>query len=252
MTEIPDPAKHTTGRVLRWLLGSQIALAVVLVGIDFAPTLPGLLSPSNAPELDRPIGPGDQTRYYRPNRPATPGPGVDPDMPRRLVAETVEFDGTEALRLRGAVAPGDGDRIVAELREIRPSMVLLNSPGGSVGDALAIGQTLRGLEVETRLDDDAVCFSACPYMFVGGVARSVSDTARLGVHQHSFGESTILPAFLAVEDIQRGQAGVLNHLDEMGIDLRIMGPAMATPAEEIYILTEDELLDWNVVTSDAG
>ena len=77
----------------------------------------------------------------------------------------------------------------------------------------------------------------------------IADSAQLGVHQHSFGESPILPAFLAVEDIQRGQADVLGHLAEMGIDLRIMGPAMATPADEIYVLSPDELADWNVVTS---
>ena len=85
-------------------------------------------------------------------------------------------------------------------------------------------------------------------MFVGGVDRTVGADARLGVHQHSFGESTMLPAFLATQDIQSGQAKVLAHLDDMGIDLRIMGPALATPANEIYILTTTELADWNVVT----
>jgi hypothetical protein len=70
----------------------------------------------------------------------------------------------------------------------------------------------------------------------------------LGVHQHSFGEATMLPTFLAAEDIQRGQAEVLEHLVAMGVDLRIMGPALATPADEIYILTQAELTDWAVVT----
>lgn len=98
------------------------------------------------------------------------------------------------------------------------------------------------------MGEGAVCLSACPYAFVGGVARTVSDGGRLGVHQHSFGKSTVLPAFLATEDIQRGQAEVLAHLDAMGIDLRIMGPAMATPADEIYVLTPEELVDWSVVT----
>lgn len=250
MSDTPVRPVNTTVRVLKWLLGSQIALAALLVTVDFAPTIPQLLDPASAPELDRPIGPGDQTRHYRPNRPASPGPGVDPDMPRRLLAEPVDIDGTEALRIRGAVAPGDAARIVEALQTARPALVFFDSPGGSVDDALAIGRAVRAVGAATQLDTDAVCLSACPYMFVGGTERGVSDTARLGVHQHSFGQSTILPAFLAVEDIQKGQAGVLRHLDDMGIDLRIMGPALATPAEEIYILTPDELREWRVVSID--
>ncbi len=248
MSDATETGSNSTFRVIKWLLGAQIALAGLLIAIDLLPRLPNLLSPSDAPELDQPIGPGDQTRHYRPNRPAMPGPGVDPDMPRRLVAESVEIDGVTGLRLRGAIAEGDGARIVEQFRQTRPGIVQLDSPGGSVRDALDIGRTLRDIGAATQLADRAVCLSACPYIFVGGTERRTSETARLGVHQHSFGESRILPAFLAVESIQRGQADVLNHLDEMGVDLRIMGPAMATPADEIYILTAEELSEWNVVT----
>jgi hypothetical protein len=248
MSDTAKTRPRGTTRVLRWLLGGQIALAVILVAIDLGPYLPGLLSPTSAPELDQPTAPGDQTRHYRPRRPSNPGPGVGDDMPRRLLAEPTSIDGEDVLVLRGAIAPGDGERIAEVLRTAAPAVVSLDSPGGSVDDALAIGRVLRALEVATRIEDGAVCLSACPYAFVGGRARHVSEAARFGVHQHSFGTSTMIPAFLAVEDIQRGQAEVLAHLDAMGIDLRLMGPAMATPATEIYILTQDELRDWDVVS----
>lgn len=237
-----------TRQTVRWLLSAQVVLALLLVLADLAPSLPGLVSPSRQPEMDLPTRPGDQTRRYRPRNPANPGPGVSPDMPRRLLAETVEIDGTPGLRLRGAIAPGDGARVIETLRTDQPVIVTLNSPGGSVMDALEIGRVIREIGAATRLEGAAVCFSACPYMFVGGTTRAASEAARLGVHQHSFGESTLLPAFLAVEDIQQGQAEVLTHLDAMGIDLRLMGPALATPADEIYILTAEELVDWNLVT----
>ncbi|WP_300063040.1 ATP-dependent Clp protease proteolytic subunit [uncultured Roseobacter sp.] len=237
-----------TRRTVRWLLGAQIALALGLVLVDIAPGLPNLLAPSRQPEIDLPTQPGDQTRRYRPRDPANPGPGVAPDMPRRLLAETTDIEGQEALSLRGAIAPGDGVRIGETLRSDRPAIVTLDSPGGSVRDALEIGRVMREIGAETRLDGTAVCFSACPYVFAGGTERQASDAARVGVHQHSFGESTVLPAFLAVEDIQRGQAEVLTYLDDMGIDLRVMGPALATPANEIYILTADELVEWDLVT----
>lgn len=248
MSEVRQRDADATRRTLRWLLTGQVVLALGLILVDIGPTIPRLLSPSSQPEMDAPTRPGDQTRRYRPRDPSNPGPGISPDMPRRLLTESVEVDGRAALRLRGAIAAGDADRIVEALQRDRPELLTLDSPGGSVSDALQIGRVVREIGTDTHLPAGAVCLSACPYIFAGGVARDVDDAARLGVHQHSFGESTILPAFLAVEDIQRGQAEVLEHLDAMGIDLRIMGPALATPADEIYILTVDELETWNVVT----
>lgn len=249
MTGTSDIKTGRVMRVMKWLLGAQLGLAALLILFDLGPTLPRFMTPSDAPMLDRPIGPNDQTRLYRLNRPATPGPGIDPNMPRRLLVEATDVEGAAALRLRGAIAPGDAERVTEDIRGAEPNLILLDSPGGSVLDALTLGRLIRELGANTRLEDNAVCMSACPYMFAAGVEREVAETARLGVHQHSFGESSILPAFLAVEDIQKGQADVLEHLDDMGVDLRIMGPAMATPADEIYILSQEELRDWNVVTN---
>lgn len=247
MTERQNQPMPTERRTLRWLLGGQIVIAVFLVLADIGSMLPSLFDPaSDAPELNRPTQPGDQTRRYQPSNPARPGTGIDPDMPSQL---TLTTQGIDSIALRGAISPGDGARIASELRRIAPDVVTFDSPGGSVSDGLEIGRAIRTLSIETRVDAGAVCLSACPYMFVGGTIRNIDDSGRLGVHQHSFGESTILPAFLATQDIQSGQAEVLAHLDAMGIDLRIMGPALATPANEIYILTTDELRDWNVVSA---
>ena len=222
-------------------------LAVLLVVIDLGPTLPSLFSGSDAPELTQPVVPGDQRRLYDPS---TPSVEIDGDMPRRLTALPITQGDTAGLSLRGVILPGDGARIVAALRTAPPAFVTLDSPGGSVSDALEIGRMVRELGADTRLDGRTICLSACPYIFVGGTNRMAAEGARLGVHQHSFGKSTILPTFLAAEDIQRGQAEVLEHLVAMGIDLRIMGPALATPADEIYILTSTELEEWNVTAQE--
>ena len=245
----PDRAEtFNTGRTLRWLLGGQIALAVLLILIDLGPTLPTLFSGTDAPAMTLPIEPGDQRRQYDPAAPTRPGGDIDPDMPRRLTVFPVTVGDEAGIRLRGTIQPGDGARISEELRGSPPAFVHLDSPGGSVSDALMIGRVIRDIEATTFVRDGAICLSACPYIFVGGTERTVDADGRLGVHQHSFGESTILPAFLATEDIQRGQAEVLEHLVDMGIDLRIMGPSLATPPDEIYILTEAELTDWKVTT----
>jgi hypothetical protein len=92
-----------------------------------------------------------------------------------------------------------------------------------------------------------ICLSACPYMLAGGATREIAPEALVGVHQHYFGENTLLPAYLAVEDIQRGQADVMTFLDDMGIDPLIMQHALSTPPDEIYILLPAELIRYGFV-----
>ncbi len=69
----------------------------------------------------------------------------------------------------------------------------------------------------------------------------VSNEARVGLHQHYFGENTLLPAFLAVSDVQAGQGEVMDYLDEMGIDPMIMVKVLTTRPDDIFILLPEEL-----------
>lgn len=247
------------GRVLRWVLAAQIAFAAVLLGSDISRILPTLFSPSNAPALTDPIGPGDQTRRYAPARlPAREAqPGTRPipstnDMPSRLAFVDTIWNGVPVITMTGTIAPGDAARFDAFLSAVDPApeTVFLNSPGGSVTDALAIGRTLRPLDLETAMTATDVCLSACPYILASGTTRTVDAEAIVGVHQHFFGENITLPAFLAVEDIQRGQGEVMRYLNDMGVDPLIMQHALGTPPDEIYVLTPDELVLYAMTTSD--
>lgn len=250
--EKPPGARGLVARVLTGALIFQVGIAAMLVLGDMQQasfTLPGF-GPT-APRLTEPVGPGDQRRLFRPDRdrPAT-RPARDPgDMPSRLVLSAIE--GT-TYRLEGTVAEGDGGRIIKLLREARPrpEQLVLQSPGGSVGDALVLGRHLREEGIETRMLEGEYCFSACPYILAGGAARDIPDSALVGVHQHYFGESTILPASFAVEDIQAGQGAVMIYLDAMGIDPLVMHHALTTPPDEIYILLPEELRDYGFVSGD--
>ncbi len=232
-------------RALKALLFFQLGVGAILVAGDLGGAWQGLpFARPDAPGMDAPVRPGDQRRRYetapseqREGFPAT-------DLPERL---TFIEDGN-VLNITGAIAPGDSDRFADWLANTRtlPEAARLTSPGGSVSDALAIGRALRDAGLNTIVD--SICFSACPYVFAAGADRSAGPNARIGVHQHYFGESTILPAFLAVEDVQRGQADVMNYLDDMGVDVRVMGLALSTPPDEIYILLPEELAEYRLVT----
>ena len=239
-------------RAIVAMLWVQLGIGAILIGGDVLSGLSGALSPSNAPELDAPVAPGDQTRRYDPSRIMTnpdrrvPFPGGD-DLPSRLAFEA---QGTTAS-IRGSIAEGDGDRFVDWLAlQSGLETVRLMSPGGSVYDALQIGGAIRKAGLDTTMLAGDFCYSACPYILAGGVERQVDIDASVGVHQHYFDENTVLPAFVAVEDIQRGQAEVVAYLSEMGIDLRITQHALSTPPDEIYVLLPEELREYRMVTTD--
>ena len=236
--------KHNgIARILTGVLIFQLGIGAFLVIGDMQGNfrLPGF-GPT-APQLTEPVRPGDQRRQFAPNRQM---PNLDPardpgELPPRLTL--TETDTSGLWRLEGAISDGDAERIALQLAQAKTPVdtLILQSPGGSVRDALVLGRMLRAREIDTTVLRGEYCFSACPYLFAGGQTRSAEDGAAIGVHQHYFGESTLLPAFIAVEDIQRGQGEVMVYLDEMGIDPMVMQHALTTPSDEIYVLLPEEL-----------
>lgn len=241
---------RTVARTLSAVLVFQLGIGGFLVMSDMqqgAFSLPRF--GPKAPGLSEPIRPGDQTRLFRPDdqRPSIQ-PARDPgQLPERL---TLTFD-DGYWRLEGAIAPEDAARIIALISTAEPKVdtLVLQSPGGSVRDALEIGRHLRASGINTEMLPGEYCYSACPYLLAGGSSRDIAPAASVGVHQHSFGQNTLLPAFTAVSDIQRGQAEVMDYLDEMGIDPLVMRHALATPADEIYILLPEELERYGFLTA---
>ncbi|WP_425433990.1 hypothetical protein [Loktanella fryxellensis] len=245
--------------MLRWTFGLQLGFAAVLIGLDGLRVLPQLAFPSTAPALTEPLAPGDQTRRYDPDRiaprPAAPGTRPIPDttdMPTRLDFVDTVWNGEPTITLTGQIATGDADRFTEFLGTVDPAPVqaFLNSPGGSVQDALAMGTAIRAAGITTALSDTDVCLSACPYLLAAGTTRTVADGGLVGVHQHYFGENTALPTFLAVEDIQRGQGEVMTYLSDMDIDPLVMRHALTTPPDEIYLLTASEMETYRLTTPD--
>ena len=257
MTATPAKPRNPERRALLWIVGLQVGFGLFLFSSDLARVLPQTFWPSAAPALTEPVAPGDQTRRYTPDdlapRIAAPGsrplPATD-DMPTRLLFETLDWNGAPALTLTGEIAPGDAQRFSDHLDlHPAPATVFLNSPGGSVFDAMAIGRMLRASGAGTELTAADVCLSACPYILAAGTTRRVDPEAWVGVHQHFFGENTALPAFMAVADIQRGQGEVMGYLIEMGIDPGLMQHALLTPPDEIYLLLPEELEKYGLISA---
>lgn len=244
-TDAPVKQRSPVARVLMGILIFQLGLGGLLVLGD----MQGLRLPSFGPDVPRltePVRPGDQRRTFRPDRDRpTVQPARNPgELPDRLVL--TQANGT-TYRLEGGIRAGDAPRLIGMLDAADPSpdTLILQSPGGSVSDAMELGRHIRAQGIDTQMLAGEFCYSACPYLLASGATRDIDDDASVGVHQHYFGENSFLPAGFAVEDIQRGQGEVMTYLNDMGIDPLVMQHALSTPPDEIYVLLPEELKKYN-------
>ncbi|WP_417579172.1 ATP-dependent Clp protease proteolytic subunit [Pelagibacterium sp.] len=197
------------------------------------------------------VAPGD------PMLPAVERPEIDPDNPAYRPLEhirtppeqlaeplSIELLGGGVLMLSGTIVPGAATRFAQEVdrRGDYVETVALNSPGGSVEDALAIGRLIRESGFDTAVGDGALCGSSCPLVLAGGIQRIVSDKAAIGVHQIYAGAGgEAIGSAQAMSDAQSVSARIARYLEEMGIDPLIWINAMETPPDRLYFLTLDEM-----------
>lgn len=229
--------------VLRMVFASLVVLTAVVLGRDLLEQLDG--APLFAPEQSWP-----EVEPYLPS--ARPGE-ADPDRRAGTTPEerlrapmTLELLAGGRLEAVGTITPGTADRLAEELsrRGDYVETVVLDSPGGSVQDALAMGRMIRGRELDTAVEGGGLCASSCPLVLAGGVARHAAGDAAVGVHQITTVRTAgvVLPG--TEPDLVRAQrvsAEVQRHLVEMGVDAAVWFHAMETPPREMYYFTSEEL-----------
>ncbi|KQW32293.1 hypothetical protein ASE36_03245 [Rhizobium sp. Root274] len=179
-------------------------------------------------------------------------PPVTPESSPEALRQPMRFDLQPGgvLKAEGSIDLGAADRFAEEIaaRGEYVKAVSLNSPGGSVEDALAMSKLIREKGLNTRVATRALCASSCPLIFAGGVAREAADNAILGVHQvFNAGENRPSPEE-AMSDAQRTTARIARHLDEMGIADGLWIHALETPPDRLYYLTPAEMAEFNLVT----
>ncbi len=112
-------------------------------------------------------------------------------FPGLCAAQTLELQawrGGKALRISGVIEKGLADRLAAVLPQLVPyrhgvPVLLLDSPGGNVGEALRVSALLGQNPVHMVVPDGANCSSACAsILFIAGAYRTAEPFAELGQH----------------------------------------------------------------------
>src|SRR5262245_26801946 len=162
----------------------------------------------------------------------------------------------------------------AQGRDLSGATLAIDSDGGSVLGAIALGREIRKLKLTTTvgrlvdlpaegkdsaravLSPNADCESMCAFVLLGGMRRLVPADARVMVHQIWLGDRREDPtaANYSAEDlvlIQRDIGRLAQYTSEMGATADLLDLALRIPPwEPMHALTRAELKRTRLTTED--
>jgi hypothetical protein len=247
--------------VLRWLFRCFVAVVVAVLSADLVSmngwmdgpdqaAMPdeirqdssSVASPDIVPSILAPLLPGGDRRLV-PLRP--------PDA-RLAQPMTFELVGGGRLLATGTMTQGISKAFATEIerRGDYVKTVVLDSPGGSVADALAMGRLIREHKFATEVEAGKYCASSCPLVFAGGIERRAGDRAVIGVHQIAAMKSANNgPPRDEMSVAQNISARCQRYLDDMGVSLQVWVHAMETPHDKLFVFKPDEMTSLKLVTA---
>lgn len=247
-------ARFDDGEVVRAAFYGLVAGAVAVIGFDLMALY------DERPVLDeRATG---TTVFVEPAlppvlRPDLPGaPGLDPrehvtldnDALRRPLRFALGPGGV--MSAEGSIDVGSARRFAAEMEERGEYVktLSLNSPGGSLEDAMAMARLAREHGLGTQVADGALCASSCPLILAGGLVRDVGDKAAVGLHQFYAAADAVTGPAQAMSDAQATAARISRYLAEMGVDPALWLHALDTPPQALYYLSREEMAQYRLMT----
>ena len=164
----------------------------------------------------------------------------------------------------------------AQGHDLSGATVVLDSDGGSVLGAIALGREIRRLALTTTvgraidiagtehevaravLSPQAECGSMCVFVLLGGVHRSVPPEARVLVHQIWLGDRREDPtaANYSAEDlvlVQRDIGRLAQYTADMGASIDLLDLALRIPPwEPMHMVTGEEMRRTRLMSDEIG
>ena len=141
------------------------------------------------------------------------------------------------LRVTGEFTPGIAEAVeksLAATRSVR--IVVFDSPGGDVEEAMRIGRDIKQNGLETGVATE--CSSACTYSFAAGRERILLPGGRLGFHACQ----------KTVWYVDCKNQKYSSYLAASGIDGTFIRRALSVDPQDIWYPRPEELLAANVIT----
>lgn len=163
----------------------------------------------------------------------------------------------------------------ARNNDVRGARLVLDSEGGSVLSAMALGRAIRNFDMTTTvgrtvllpsdgqspqratISHNASCESMCAFILLAGTRRYVPSEARVLVHQIWLGAKSkrARETSYTAEELQLVQRDVgrlVRYTAEMGGNMELIETALRVPPwEPMHRLTADELRRMMITTVDS-
>lgn len=242
------------GEVMRWAFRGLMIGAIAVLVLDLRE-----LSQHNGVLPSWSALPGRSAEPMLPPMPDTVAPQKASQDPRSNVTtdQTLldaemrfSLEGDGRLRAVGRIHQGSGASFAAELEERGEYVktIVIDSPGGSLEDAIAMGRLVREKGFATEVQDGSICASSCPLFFAGGTERMAGAKAAMGLHQFYATADSSGNAAAALSSAQATTAKISRYLIDMGVDPTVWLHALDTPPQRLYYLTPDEQAQYKLVT----
>jgi hypothetical protein len=116
--------------------------------------------------------------------PKNPSCPLNPDwgMLKPMQFTAVDRDGRKILLGEGVIDDALLPRLKAALEKHKPDEIWLRSAGGNARVGNETGKLIRSTGIPTRVPAGWACFSACNFVFMGGIARYVDRGGLFIVH----------------------------------------------------------------------
>jgi len=185
------------------------------------------------------------------------GPAISTPMDVLRQPLEVELGSGGALTVTGTIMPGSAATFAAAVDSYGEYIrtVALDSPGGSVADALEMGRLIRARGLTTSVAAGSLCASSCPLVFAGGQQRLATPASALAVHQifaatpsDSTLAARLAAAGNAMSEAQTMTAEISRYLIDMGIDPEVWLRALETPPDRLSYFSSADLIRLKLAT----
>jgi hypothetical protein len=182
---------------------------------------------------------------------------------------TEEIDGRKVLLAEGRIDDNLIPRLRRAIESFEGDEIWLRSPGGNARIGNEAGRLIRENNMTTRIPSGWACFSACNFLFMGGVVRLIDTGGQFIVHMftHTGDRAAIRSEVARGEDNTIGLIGDIEQrsallasedndfLIRMGLSRRLLTEVMyrtnavadANNRETRRCLTPAQLREYNVV-----
>ncbi len=169
-----------------------------------------------------------------------------------------------AIVASGNIEPDDAFRFQSYLSKLpqKPlTSLYLDSTGGSVQGAMAVGRIVNEVKIRTFLTGpSAKCLSACTNIFLAGRDRETGKPYRVKGSANGLGFHNFVPVLQDKQFTAKDVAGVMaraqatiyeiaNYFQEVDADLELLG--LGLKQKDIYYLQNQDALRYGIHVLDA-